>query len=364
MEHETKQKILETAKALFYENGYNNTPVRHISDAAGISTSVLFHHFINKRDIFVHIMRAYVNDLRQAIELFKSELSPIDIIVLYPKIQLHTALNDPRLARMLVDAFNDNIFASSDVDMPSRYSLDFYMDAAEYKDKTYVYDELKKFRYYFYRGVAREIMADFANGDIPFNVKNINHHLVSCYNLFLNIPIDELSNSIKRADRIINLLSFDGLNILVLNDKISEYVTASKKFYVFDHCKTVFINDIEFIGGDTAKKDIKYDIKKKYDKTIILIKYYKLNNPVDIKGIQNSMEDFKGLIQSSYTELKDKFNQSFLVTSFKDNCGDTGSIDADKFEAFNIDAMKTIRKLNMHYNGEDDVTTQCAFIFY
>ncbi len=371
MEQDTKQKILDISKSLFYEHGYNNTPIRNIANLVGISNSVLFHYFENKRDILNHIIREYRDDLKNIIDSFNDDFLPNDIdrIVLNAKIHLHVALHDSKLARILVDAYNERIYINAASSEPESYPLKFYMDNIDNKDKEYIFDTLSEFRYYYFRGAQTYIVSYFVNGIIPFNKKNIDHNLVSCFNLFFNIPVDEISVSIKRADRIINLLTFDGLNTFIKNDKISEYFAKNEKFNIFDYYKIVFISDIIFLRSiDSDIKMIGKNIEKlkeKFDKVIILVKNYQLEDPIDVKGILSSKEDFKIKILDAYSVLNDKFEQDFFVASYIEN-SETKENDKilNPFKSYGIDVIKTIHNLDLQYTGDSNVVTQYAFIFY
>lgn len=370
MEQDTKQKILDASKILFYKNGYSNTSVRQIADFIGISNSVLFHHFVNKKDILAHIMNEYRDNIKKVFDLFYKDLSPIDRVLLNPKIQLHSALNDAKFARIIADAFNEHIFTSAAASSLNALPLQLYMDATEYKEKSYSIEEMIEFRYYCYRGAIKEVMSNFVNGVVPFNKKSIDHYLVSCYNLFFNIPIDTLSDSIKRVDRIISLLTFDGFNIYILNDKISKYISVDKEYRFFDNYKVILINNIVFydekmtVGMKEINKDVEW-LKENFNKVIILVKNYKLEDPVDTKGILSSLNDFKEHIINSYSVLINEFEKNFFVTSFIDeNESDKYNGILNNFKSYGIDAMKTIRSINMHYAGDDSVVSQVAFIFY
>lgn len=52
MENNLREKILETAKALFLEKGYKRTTINNIAKAAGISISTIYLHFSGKKEIF------------------------------------------------------------------------------------------------------------------------------------------------------------------------------------------------------------------------------------------------------------------------------------------------------------------------
>ncbi|KPU44400.1 DNA-binding transcriptional repressor AcrR [Oxobacter pfennigii] len=370
MENDTKQKILKLSKILFYENGYSNTTIKQIADEVGISSSVLFHHFENKRDILIHVINEYDDRRREIANLFGSDLSFFDRIVLNSKMYLVPSANDKKLARLHVDEFNENL--ATNIGPSNQYKkslLSCNIDINKCSDKSLDYDELMKYRLFYYRGALKETMENFVNGNLEFNEKSIDDHIISCFNLFFNKPIDEILSSIKKANRIMSLISFNGLEITVLNDKISEYISASKDFAMYDQIKVVLIDDIVFtidinLNANDIDNNIKW-LKEQFNKVVILTKNYELNNPADLTQIILRLDDFRIHILKSLSSLHDKFTQDFFAASFidKDKLKEYKGL-IKQFEAYGIDAVKTLRNLDMYYNDEDNVITHCAFIFY
>jgi AcrR family transcriptional regulator len=51
----TEARILKVASRLFYERGYNATPMRDLAEAVGIKASSFYNHFDSKQEILVRI---------------------------------------------------------------------------------------------------------------------------------------------------------------------------------------------------------------------------------------------------------------------------------------------------------------------
>lgn len=51
----TKQAILNAAEELFLENGFGNTPLSHIAKKAGVTKSLIHHHFESKESLWNEI---------------------------------------------------------------------------------------------------------------------------------------------------------------------------------------------------------------------------------------------------------------------------------------------------------------------
>lgn len=50
--NEKKQHILDAAISVFIENGFEETSMRQIASAAGLTTGAIYHHFKNKDELF------------------------------------------------------------------------------------------------------------------------------------------------------------------------------------------------------------------------------------------------------------------------------------------------------------------------
>jgi AcrR family transcriptional regulator len=88
-----RSEILAIAARIFAEHGFEATTVRQISDAAGILSGSLYHHFDTKEEILHAIMRPFVKGLRDSYELFARSASPSDQIL---RAMLHFALEQMR----------------------------------------------------------------------------------------------------------------------------------------------------------------------------------------------------------------------------------------------------------------------------
>ena len=52
---EKQQRILNAGFRVFSENSYRKSPVREVAEAAGISKSLLFHYFHNKKELYLFL---------------------------------------------------------------------------------------------------------------------------------------------------------------------------------------------------------------------------------------------------------------------------------------------------------------------
>lgn len=100
-----RAEILAIAAGIFAEHGFEATTVRQISDAAGILSGSLYHHFDTKEEILHAIMRPFVDGLRDSYEVLARSTTPSDQIL---RSMLHFALTQLRcLPHQHAIIFND-----------------------------------------------------------------------------------------------------------------------------------------------------------------------------------------------------------------------------------------------------------------
>jgi AcrR family transcriptional regulator len=63
-----KGKILDSCFEIFVKNGYSNTTTAMLSEAAGISKALLFHHFKSKKRIYIRILDRCFEKMSEEIE--------------------------------------------------------------------------------------------------------------------------------------------------------------------------------------------------------------------------------------------------------------------------------------------------------
>jgi len=62
----SREKILDTAEALFARRGYGGVGLREVARLSGFSKSALFHHFPSKLDLYMAVLSRILGDLHAA----------------------------------------------------------------------------------------------------------------------------------------------------------------------------------------------------------------------------------------------------------------------------------------------------------
>ncbi|MCG3088957.1 TetR/AcrR family transcriptional regulator [Sporosarcina cyprini] len=66
--HNSHQKIVEVARDLFMELGYRAVSTRRIAEECGITQPTLYHHFKNKKAIYVEVLKSELFTMQMALK--------------------------------------------------------------------------------------------------------------------------------------------------------------------------------------------------------------------------------------------------------------------------------------------------------
>ena len=62
---EKQQAIINAGFRIFSQNSYKKSPMQKVADAAGISKSLLFHYFHNKKDFYMFLLKAKIHIMKK-----------------------------------------------------------------------------------------------------------------------------------------------------------------------------------------------------------------------------------------------------------------------------------------------------------
>lgn len=72
---DTKKRIVEVAKRIFAEKGFDATSVRNITEEAGVNVSAIHYHFGSKEDVLLHILENFAIRFEEISRTLKSPKS-------------------------------------------------------------------------------------------------------------------------------------------------------------------------------------------------------------------------------------------------------------------------------------------------
>lgn len=154
---EKQQRIVNAAYKVFSENSYKKAPMSEIADEGGVSKALLFHYFINKKELYMYLWENSIEMTRKAtieyktletsdfFEMLKrSLLSKCSIMRKYPHIYAFSLRayyeNYPEIEEAIQKSYSKTSNASEtivfekintsifrkDIDLKSMYSEIFY----------------------------------------------------------------------------------------------------------------------------------------------------------------------------------------------------------------------------------------------
>jgi len=117
---ETKEEILEAAMKVFSKYGYSGSTTKKIAESAGISEGTIYNYFKNKRDLLLHIIKNYFNQIRKSLQknstkgqldnaqnfvnIFTTQLQQFENTPLFTLIA-HEYILDPEIMNEISDGF-------------------------------------------------------------------------------------------------------------------------------------------------------------------------------------------------------------------------------------------------------------------
>lgn len=101
-----RRQVIDTAKRLFFENGYDQTTLRQVSTAAGVSHGSIYHHFADKEGIFLALVNEAFDEIQQITDRqFSEARDPYLRLSLKWAMLIAAASMDLRVAELLDIAY-------------------------------------------------------------------------------------------------------------------------------------------------------------------------------------------------------------------------------------------------------------------
>lgn len=97
---ETKNKIIHSARALFYEKGYRSTSTREISEKAGTNLGLLKYYFKGKSEIGMIIYRDIRHAFDELTETNEPDLTGPDLFLFSSALELYLCLENEAFGRL------------------------------------------------------------------------------------------------------------------------------------------------------------------------------------------------------------------------------------------------------------------------
>ncbi|WP_395375423.1 TetR/AcrR family transcriptional regulator [Marinicella sp. W31] len=114
-----KDLILSAAEELFSEQGFGHISINQIAEHAGVTKSLIFHHFESKQQLWDVVKDNMFNTyVMGQLDLFKSIEDPIELIRQSIRGYFDFLQQHPRMARIFTWAHLENDENSGELDKP------------------------------------------------------------------------------------------------------------------------------------------------------------------------------------------------------------------------------------------------------
>lgn len=98
----TREKIIKAAKGLFAKHGFSGTSISQIADKAHINRSLIFHHFVNKEELWKVVKQSFMDNILQDEDLLQCAEKGLQHFVesaINFRVKMYE--NNPDLTRMI-----------------------------------------------------------------------------------------------------------------------------------------------------------------------------------------------------------------------------------------------------------------------
>jgi len=205
-----KQKIVTVARNLVLKQGYQKTTVRQIIEAAGVSTSTLYHFFQDKEDIFL----AVVFDIYiKSIQLIHTTTHEDDAIFLYALnrvVELKAAAKHRVLAQIFFDVYSSRRIRQKVLQADNeRCKLIFKPYTKKYSDDDF----------YVRSSTLWGMRLSFITECVHLGAENFEKRwpfLVETDLQFFNVPKADIKKKIEKIAVVINEKSFTIFGLLTI----------------------------------------------------------------------------------------------------------------------------------------------------
>ncbi len=129
--HSTAEQILDVARQLFGDDGYDATSVAEIARRVGVVEGAIYRHFPSKRDLLHQVIRSFYEPLIESAAAGVAAIdSPRERVRFLIRRQLEAMAHDPLLCRLIISearSFDD--YYESEVAQLSRRYTALFVDA-------------------------------------------------------------------------------------------------------------------------------------------------------------------------------------------------------------------------------------------
>ncbi len=125
IEASSREKILETAEALFARAGFTGVGLREVAERVGLSKSSLFHHFPSKVRLYLAVLERVLTAIEARVgPAAESGGSPLARLERWLDLLVDTLAENPTFARLLLRTLVEEDVAGAEESQPVNETID------------------------------------------------------------------------------------------------------------------------------------------------------------------------------------------------------------------------------------------------
>lgn len=206
----TKQNIINSAKILFYEHGYNKTGIQDIADHAGVKLGTITYYYKKKDDMITDIYNVFFLALYDYVSVVSENLNLYTkycySLVLYYEAILNNEQNKTLYYEVLVKNVNPR-GRSNISNTLNRSCLDFM-------NKNYIEADLEIIARSEY-GARKELFINFYEKDIKFTNRGMVYFFIRNLFRLMNLDGEMIENTIQQGLEFSNKNKPENIKFLV-----------------------------------------------------------------------------------------------------------------------------------------------------
>lgn len=208
---ETRDRIVEAAKKIFYRHGYKNSTLKMITAEAEVSLSAVPYYFRQKYQIVREIYNEFLETIYAFLKENLSELPDSYQMHFYAtKIYYRIILGDDNNRRFFIEVNNSEhnyMLASPFIDrVYENYAQDFNIPLTEMQRQLMRMAD---------GGGRREILDRYFNNMIDIDVDDLCDYLTSLAGTLIGIHMLVAEKYAKKSTEFVNTLDYSHLRILI-----------------------------------------------------------------------------------------------------------------------------------------------------
>jgi len=208
--NQTKQNIINSAKILFYEHGYNKTGIQDIADHADVKLGTITYYYKKKDDMITDIYNVFFLALYDYVSVTSNNLNLFTkycySLVLYYEAILNNEHNKNLYYEVLIKNVNPK-GRTNITNTLNRSCLDFL-------NKNYIEADLEVIARSDY-GARKELFVNFYEKEIKFTGRAMIYFFIRNLFRLMNLDGDMIENTIQQGFEFSNKNKPENIKFLV-----------------------------------------------------------------------------------------------------------------------------------------------------